>query len=63
MKMSKTGNWNYLFKGPYKDGHKTNMKRRLIGDWTNRNHAKATEEAFNELAEKIVEKASPMIKN
>jgi hypothetical protein len=33
------------------------------GGWTNKNRAKATEEAFNELADKIVEKVIPMIKN
>jgi hypothetical protein len=33
------------------------------GGWTNRNKAKATEEAFDGLAEKIVEKVIPMIKN
>jgi hypothetical protein len=33
------------------------------GGWTNRNRAKATEEAFDELAGKIVEKVIPMIKN
>ncbi|MDL2305482.1 LPP20 family lipoprotein [Bacteroides sp. OttesenSCG-928-D19] len=33
------------------------------GGWTNGNKAKATEEAFNELAEKIAEKVLPMIKN
>jgi hypothetical protein len=33
------------------------------GGWTGKNRAKATEEAFNELAEKIVEKVIPMIKN
>lgn len=33
------------------------------GGWTNGNKAKATEEAFNELADKIVEKIMPMIGN
>jgi hypothetical protein len=33
------------------------------GGWTDRNHAKATEDAFNELADMIVEKVIPMIKN
>lgn len=33
------------------------------GGWTNKNKAKAIEEAFNELADKIVEKVVPMIKN
>jgi hypothetical protein len=33
------------------------------GGWTNKNKAKATEEAFNDLAEKIVEKVIPMITN
>jgi hypothetical protein len=33
------------------------------GGWTDRNRAKATEEAFDELAGKIVEKVIPMIKN
>jgi hypothetical protein len=33
------------------------------GGWTNRNRAKATEEAFDELADRIVEKVAPMIKN
>jgi hypothetical protein len=33
------------------------------GGWTDRNRAKATEEAFDELAEKIVEKVIPLIKN
>lgn len=32
------------------------------GGWTNRNRAKATEEAFDELAVKIAEKVIPMIK-
>lgn len=33
------------------------------GGWTQRNRANATEEAFNELAEKIAEKVVPIIKN
>lgn len=33
------------------------------GGWTNGNKAKAAEEAFDELTEKIVEKVIPMIKN
>lgn len=33
------------------------------GGWTQRNRANATEEAFNELAEKIVEAVVPLIKN
>ena len=33
------------------------------GGWTNKNRAKATEEAFNELADKIVESVTPMINN
>jgi hypothetical protein len=33
------------------------------GGWTGKNRAKATEEAFDELSDKIVEKVIPMIKN
>jgi hypothetical protein len=33
------------------------------GGWTSGNRAKATEEAFDDLADKIVEKVMPMIKN
>ncbi|MDR3328320.1 MAG: hypothetical protein LBT04_09485 [Prevotellaceae bacterium] len=33
------------------------------GGWTNKNRAKATEEAFDGLTDKIVEKVIPMIKN
>jgi methyl coenzyme M reductase beta subunit len=33
------------------------------GGWTNKNRAKAAEEAFNELADRIAEKVVPMIKN